>query len=427
MRLEGTPINEARGGDPVRELKVFKIRDRLDIGSLIVKTHPIYASTWERASLDEILDRMENSTIEDVEKVQFLEWTRDGRSLEFSVSVVIPFQEEQIEVAEWESRGPDVMVSCIDQESLLEEGRNTKPGEVNWSEAGGCQLVVAASKSEKVKPETLMICIRKLLEQCAPKTTLAMHAQEWHRGQFRFQDWYELWSLLLKEVDCTLTLIPTRVHQCPSSLDKALKLMDEWIHLHAEGQRRKEDIWKQKDEILAHRDRRCEEPTVGRMMIFRNSMKRPDYSEFIWFDESDFSQQYGNIVIAMPADLQPKSAVARAILREQDPERVFKLKPRVGHLLHLNPRFTGIPGHNILLLITRASSRDVVLTEDWMQSLMELANLFHEDNPGVIRMLTIDAERGVNNLASLYSTLNDVFRDTYASVVLHDRVFVSIA
>ena len=90
----------ARGGDPVRELKVFKIRDRLDIGSLIVKTHPIYASTWERANLDEILDRMENSTIEDVEKVQFLEWTRDGRSLEFSVSVVIPFQEEQIEVVQ---------------------------------------------------------------------------------------------------------------------------------------------------------------------------------------------------------------------------------------------------------------------------------------------------------------------------------------
>ena len=156
-------------------------------------------------------------------------------------------------------------------------------------------------------------------------------------------------------------------------------------------------------------------------------MKRPDYSDLIWFDDSDFSQQYGNIVIAMPADLQPKSAVARAILREQDPERVFKLKPRVGHLLHLNPRFTGIPGHNILLLITRASSRDVVLTEDWIQSLMELANLFHEDNPGIIRMLTVDAERGVNNLASLYNTLDDVFRDTYASVVLHDRVFVSIA
>ena len=115
-----------------------------------------------------------------------------------------------------------------------------------------------------------------------------------------------------KRINCTLTIIPTRVHQCPSSLDKALKLMDEWIHLHAENQRRKEDIWKQRADIIAHRDQRHEEPTVGRMLIFRNSAKRPDYSELIWFDESDFSQQYGNIVIAMPADLQPKSAVAKS-------------------------------------------------------------------------------------------------------------------
>ena len=390
-----------------------------------MKTHPIYASTWKRSNLDEILERMEKSTLEDVEKVQFLEWTRDGRSLEFSVSVMVPFQDSSLEIAE--AQGRYSLVSCVDQETLLEEGWNKEPGEVACSEPDSWKLVVAATKSEKVKPETLMICIRKLVEQCSPKTTLAMYAQDWHRGQFKFQDWYELWSILLKESDCTMTIIPTRVHQCPSNLDKALKLMDEWIHLHAEQQRRKEDIWKQRGEILAHRDRIHEEPTVGRMLIFRNTMKRPDYSELIWFDESDFSQQYGNIVIAMPADLQPKSAVARAILREQDPERVFKLKPRVGHLLHLNPRFTGIPGHNILLLITRASSRDVVLTEDWIQSLMELANLFHEDNPGIIRMLTVDAERGVNNLASLYNTLDDVFRDTYASVVLHDRVFVSIA
>ena len=177
---------------------------------------------------------------------------------------------------------------------------------------------------------------------------------------------------------------------------------------------------------MAHQDRINIEPTVGRMLIFRNSCRRPNYSELIWYDESDFSQQHGNIVIAMPADLQPKSAVARAVLREHNAETIFKLKPRVGHMLHLNPRFTGIPGHNVFLLITRASSKDEVLTEDWIQSLTELANLFHEDNPGIIHMLTIDAERGVNNLASLYRTLDDTFRYSHASIVLHDRVFVSI-
>ena len=40
MRLEGTPIKMARGGDPVRELDVFKIQKKPAIASLIVKTHP---------------------------------------------------------------------------------------------------------------------------------------------------------------------------------------------------------------------------------------------------------------------------------------------------------------------------------------------------------------------------------------------------
>ena len=80
----------------------------------------------------------------------------------------------------------------------------------------------------------------------------------------------------------------------------------------------------------------------------------------------------------------------------------------------------------MFLLITRASSRAEVLTEDWIQSLSEVANLFHEDNPGIVHMLTIDAERGVNNLTSLYRTLDDTCRYSHASVVLHDRVFVAI-
>ena len=287
-------------------------------------------------------------------------------------------------------------------------------------------MVVADSKHEKVQPETLMLCIRDLLSQCPENTQLTINGLEWHRGQFTFTDWYELWSVLLNESTTSLKILPIRVHQCPSKLDKALKLLDEWSHLHAEGQRRKEDILKQKEDILAHQDRINLEPAVGRMLIFKNASKRPDYSELIWYEESDFSQQYGNIVLAMPADLQPRSAVARAILREQNTERIFKLKPKVGHLLHLNPRFTGIPGHNIFLLITKASSKDEVLTEDWIQSLTELANLFHEDSPGIIHMLTIDAERGVSNLASLYRTLDDTFRHSHASVVLHDRVFVAI-
>ena len=83
----------------MRELGVFKTQDKQAIESLIVKTQPIYASTWKRSNLDEILERMEKSTLEDRENVQFLEWTRDGRSLEFSVSVMVPFQDRNLEIA----------------------------------------------------------------------------------------------------------------------------------------------------------------------------------------------------------------------------------------------------------------------------------------------------------------------------------------
>ena len=134
MRLEGTPINMARGVDPVRELDVFKIRTKPAIVSIIVKTQPTYASVWNRSTLDEILERMERTTIEEVEPVRFLEWSSDGCSLEFSVEVIVPFQEEWIGICELESSEQFVMVRCIDQESLQEEGWNVEPGKAILAE-----------------------------------------------------------------------------------------------------------------------------------------------------------------------------------------------------------------------------------------------------------------------------------------------------
>ncbi|MEO1419327.1 MAG: hypothetical protein AAFW00_29010, partial [Bacteroidota bacterium] len=78
--------------------------------SIIVKTQPTYASVWNRSTLDEILERMERTDIEEVEPVQFLEWTRDGSSLEFSVEIVVPFQEEWITFGELQSSEQTIMV-----------------------------------------------------------------------------------------------------------------------------------------------------------------------------------------------------------------------------------------------------------------------------------------------------------------------------
>ena len=70
--------------------------------------------------------------------------------------------------------------------------------------------------------------------------------------------------------------------------------------------------------------------TVGRYIRYRDNGRRPDYSAFIAYSNEDFLQVQGDMVLAMPADLNPKSAMAQAILREYDKERIFELRPKVG-------------------------------------------------------------------------------------------------
>ena len=86
------------------------------------------------------------------------------------------------------------------------------------------------------------------------------------------------------------------------------------------------------------------------------------------------------MVLAMPADLNPRSAMAQAILREYDKERIFKLRPKVGSVIHVNSTITGQPGVNLWLLIVRSSQRQVVMMEDLYSALKELAGRFSDDN-----------------------------------------------
>ena len=132
------------------------------------------------------------------------------------------------------------------------------------------------------------------------------------------------------------------------------------------------------------------------------------------------------MVLAMPADLNPKSAMAKAILREYDKEKIFKLRPRVGSVIHVDSTITGQPGVDLWLLIVRSSQRQVAMIEDLYSALKELAGKFSDDHPELLHFPMLDMERGLNHLPNLYTLLDELFYQSSVGIVLHDRVFVSI-
>ena len=118
--------------------------------------------------------------------------------------------------------------------------------------------------------------------------------------------------------------------------------------------------------------------------------------------------------------------MAQAILREYDKERIFKLKPKVGSVIHVDANITGQPGVNLWLLIVKSSQRQVAMTEDLYSTLQELAQRFPDDRTEVLHFPMLDMERGLNHLPSLYAMLDEIFHQSNLGIVLHDRIFVTI-
>ena len=130
--------------------------------------------------------------------------------------------------------------------------------------------------------------------------------------------------------------------------------------------------------------------------------------------------------MAMPADLNPRSAMAKAILREYDKEEIFRLRPKVGSVIHVDSTITGQPEVNLLLLIVRSSQRQVAMMEDLYTTLRKVAGRFSDDNPEQLHCPMLDMERGLNHLPNLYALLDEIFHQSAVGIVLHDRAFVTI-
>ena len=228
--------------------------------------------------------------------------------------------------------------------------------------------------------------------------------------------------------DWTVQFHASRTHslQPPVTVPAALRLVDSWMRVNREDQQLLRPIWKDLETICPPQATQEEEPTIGRTIKYKDQGERPQYSPFISYSTEDFLQVQGHLVLAMPADLNPRSAMAQAVLREYDKEKIFKLRLGVGSVIQVGAAITGSPDINVWLMIVRSSCKRAIMMEDLYSALQGIALRFQGCNQGVLHFPMLDTERGINHLGNLYATLDEVFQRLSVRIVLHDRVFVSI-
>ena len=78
-------------------------------------------------------------------------------------------------------------------------------------------------------------------------------------------------------------------------------------------------------------------------------------------------------------------------------------------------------------LITRATLRCPMLADTLFACLEHLKTLLERLEATEVHFAIIDPERPIRNLFDFYACLMDTFANKPLSVVLHDRIYVSIA
>ena len=163
----------------------------------------------------------------------------------------------------------------------------------------------------------------------------------------------------------------------------------------------------------------------GREIVYPGALY-PNSAEHVSYDESDFLQAEGDIVLACPADLKTNSAALRYVLRECGIEDVFALRPKVGEILTIPPDVNPNPNQSIHLLIVRANQRAPLLTDDYLRCMTYLIQRLIDKGSTRVHLPILDPERPAFSLVNLYHTLTNMFEGTGIHVVLHSRVYVSI-
>ena len=399
---------------------------------LTVRAEKTYSAV-ERSgnhTVDAILEKLSLPGVEKAPCPRFKEWTSDEKGLEFTLPAVMPPVPNNIAFGPFNFERELVqMARCITADLLCDKyGVQVEPGGV-YSPAPHWWLLVTAPRVETiVEPLHLLSCLESLRTLTTTDLILCFHIIDWYRGKVKFA-----WLLELI-ITCFTTYPRIRMldewtHTFEVSLfpKAALGTLDTWVKAGSDNRVMPRSVWQDLAAIQGRAPRVClpSDNGPGREIAYP-AARYPKLAEHVSYDETDFLQVEGDIVLACPADLKTNSAALRYVLRECGIEKVFSLRPKLGEMLTIPPDVNPNPNQSVHLLIVRANQRAPLLTDDYLRCMTHLVQRLMDKGSARVHLPILDPERPTFSLVNLYHALANMFEGTGIHVVLHSRVYVSI-
>ena len=305
---------------------------------LTVRAEKTYSAV-ERSGdhpVDAILEKLSLPGVEKAPCPRFKEWTSDEKGLEFTLPTVMPPVPNNFEFGLFNfEREPVQMARCITADLLCDKyGVQVEPGGV-YSPAPHWWLLVTAPRVETiVEPLHLLSCLESLRTLTTTDLILCFHIIDWYRGKMKFAWWLEL-------IITCFTTYPrirllnewTHTFEVPLFPKAALGTLDTWVKAGSDNRAMPRSVWQDLVVIQGRAPRVClpSDNGPGRDIVYPGALC-PNSVEHVSYDETDFLQAEGDIVLACPADLKTNSAALRYVLRECGIEKVFSLRPKVGEM-----------------------------------------------------------------------------------------------
>ena len=414
----------ARGVPPEeRENLVYRLTVRAE------KTYSAVERSGDHP-VDTILEKLSLPGVAKAPCPRFKEWTSDGKGLEFTLSTVLPPVPSNIAFGPFNfEKEPVHMVRCITADLLCDKyGVQVEPGGV-YSPAPHWWLLVTAPRVEAmVEPLNLLSCLESLRTLTTVDLILCFHIIDWYRGKMKFAWWLELIITCFATYPRIRLLDEwTHTFEIPLFPKAALGTLDVWVKAGSDNRAMPRSVWQDLAAVQGRTPHVClpSDNGPGREIVYPGALY-PNSAEHVSYDESDFLQAEGDIVLACPADLKTNSAALRYVLRECGIEDVFALRPKVGEILTIPPDVNPNPNQSFHLLIVRANQRAPLLTDDYLRCMTYLIQRLIDKGSTRVHLPIMDPERPAFSLVNLYHTLTNMFEGTGIRVVLHSRVYVSI-
>ena len=411
-----------------------KDQDIPQVHHIVITTEKTYSSIGPGVvpPLETTLKAMQETSSSDCPTYRFKEWTWQEKSgLEFTLAAIIPPLPPSMVFGKLEPEDTKVaMVRCITAQKLWQQyGVTSPPGDVYHPTAGWWLLVTSLDETSPVNPGTLLICLENLRTLVEFEDTLCFHLADIYRGKFLSQHWLQLLAITFcRQTKIRLLDKYTYAFENPVTVLEALSVVHDWSCTNLGDRPLRRTVWQDHKAILDHlTPNQDNQSTVTGKLLTTHPKVKPNYLSWISYEETDILQARDTVAICCPADLLSYSAMARYVIREYGQQEIFRLRPAVGKAVHLT-RSPSAPWNNeMFLLVTRASSKHPILHDVLHLCLTDLVQKLERAQITRIHLPIYDPERSINMLPAWYSMLRDHFIDSSVDIVLHDRVYVSIA